>query len=57
MLVSFNVTKKPNVLLIVPDSKLKVTRNNTLLLVVPSSVTRKLKNLSSKVLKNSRKVN
>ena len=42
---------KLDVLLIVSDGKLQVTGDNTLLLVITSSVTSKLKNFSSKVLK------
>lgn len=44
-------------LLIVADSELKVTGNDTLLLVVPGSVASELKNLSSEVFKDSRKIN
>ena len=43
-------------LLVVPDGKLEVTGDDTLLLVVPRSITRELKDFSSKVLEDSRKV-
>ena len=42
---------KLDVLLVVSDGKLQVTGDNTLLLVITSSVTSKLENFSSKVLK------
>jgi len=45
--------EKENVLLIVPDRKLQVTRHNTLLLVITSSVTSQLQDLGSEVLENS----
>ena len=43
-------------LLIVPDSELKVTGDNTLLLVITRRVTRKLENLSCKVLEDGSEV-
>lgn len=46
-----------DVLLIVTDGQLKVTRDDTLLLVITRSVARKLKNLRSEVLKDRSKVN
>jgi hypothetical protein len=45
-----------NVLFIVPNGELQVTRHNTLLLVITSGVTSQLQNLGSEVLKNSSKV-
>ena len=45
-----------NVLLIVSDSELQVTRHDTLLLVITSGVTGQLQDLSSEVLENSSKV-
>ena len=47
---------KENVLLIVPDSELQVTRHNTLFLVIASGVTSQLQDLGSEVLENSSKV-
>ena len=43
-------------LFIVTDGKLKVTRDNTLLLVITRRVTRKLENLSCKVLEDGSEV-
>jgi hypothetical protein len=43
-------------LLVVADGELEVTRHDTLLLVVTSSVTSKLEDLSSEVLKNGGEV-
>jgi hypothetical protein len=47
---------KENVLLIVPDGKLQVTRHNTLLLVITSGVTSQLQDLGSEILENSSEV-
>ena len=51
-LVPRNACGKCDLLFVVTDSKLQVTRNNTLLLVVTSSVSGQLENLSSKILKH-----
>lgn len=46
-----------NLLLVVTDGKLQVSRYDTLLLVIASGVTSQLENLGSQVLKYSREVN
>ena len=48
---------KADILLIIPDGKLQMTRHNTLLLVITGGVTSQLQNLGSEVLENSSKVN
>jgi len=45
-----------NVLLVVPDSELQVTRHNTLFLVITSGITSQLQDLCSEVLENSGEV-
>ena len=47
---------KRHVLLIVPDGKLQVPGHDTLLLVITRRVTRKLENLSCKVLEDGSEV-
>ena len=47
---------KENILLIVPDGELQMTRHNTLFLVITSSITSQLQDLGSKVLENSGEV-
>ena len=45
-----------NVLFVVADSELQVTRDNTLLLVIASRIAGKLKNLSRQVFKDGSEV-
>ena len=45
-----------NVLFVIPDCELQVTRDNTLLLVITSSIASKLKNFRSQVLEYSGKI-
>ena len=46
-----------NVLFVVPDGKLEMTRDDTLLLVITGCVASKLENFSCEVFKDSSKVN
>jgi len=56
-LILKNPEISPDVLFIIPDCKLQVTRDNTLLLVIASGITSKLENFRSQILKNGSEIN
>ena len=51
-----SIDKAIDVLLIVSDGELQVTRHNTLFLVITGGVSSELENLGSEILKNGSKV-
>jgi hypothetical protein len=54
---TLNPRNQSNVLFIIPDCELQVTRDNTLFLVITSGITSKLENFSSQILKNGSEIN
>jgi hypothetical protein len=48
---------KSDILFIIPDCELQVTRDNTLLLIITSCIASKLENFCSQILKNGSEIN